>query len=116
MGLTKKILPYSEDKKLNVIVIISLTVSILVTNSLIFFSPDNNSRFYFSGLTSTLTLGVALAVSILMVYKYKRNIKLEKRNKPFYGSAWILNPFSILTIIRSISLYVYFLYSGYLLR
>jgi hypothetical protein len=81
MGLTKKILPYSEDKKLNVIVIISLIVSILVTNSLIFFSPDNNSRFYFSGLTSTLTLGVALAVSILMVYKYKRNIKLEKKKQ-----------------------------------
>jgi hypothetical protein len=81
MGLTKKILPYSEDKEFNVIAIISLIVSVLVTNSLILFFPDNDSRSYFSGLISTLTLVAALVVSILMVYKYKRNIKLEKKKQ-----------------------------------
>jgi small-conductance mechanosensitive channel len=81
MGLTRKILPRYEDKRVKAIVIISLIVSILITNSLILFSPDDDSRFYFSGLTSTLTLGVALAVSIVMVYEYKRNIRLEKKEK-----------------------------------
>ena len=52
-----------------------MIISILVTNSFIVFSPDEDSKFYFSGLTSTLGLGAALVIAIIMVYRYKRCIK-----------------------------------------
>jgi small-conductance mechanosensitive channel len=48
---------------------------------LIIFSPDEDGRFYFSGLISTLALGVALVISIVMVYKYKRSIKKQEEEK-----------------------------------
>ncbi|MDW0316128.1 MAG: hypothetical protein QN716_12220, partial [Nitrososphaeraceae archaeon] len=75
-----KILSY-KNKRDNVIVIVLLIISIVITNSFIIFSPDENSRFYFSGLTSTLALGVALVISIVMVLKYKRSIREEKQQK-----------------------------------
>jgi hypothetical protein len=56
-------------------------ISIVITNFFIIFSPDEDSRFYFSGLTSTLALGVALVISIVMVYKYKRSIKKQEEEK-----------------------------------
>jgi hypothetical protein len=55
-----------------------LIISILVTNSFIVFSPNEDSKFYFSGLTSTLGLGAALVIAIIMVYKYKRCIKKQE--------------------------------------
>jgi hypothetical protein len=60
-----------------------LITSILVTNSFIVFSPDEDSKFYFSGLTSTLGLGAALVIAIIMVYRYKRYIKkqVDKRSQ-----------------------------------
>jgi hypothetical protein len=58
-----------------------LIISIVITNSFIIFSPDEDSRFYFSGLTSTLALGVALVISIVMVYKYKRGIKKQEEKQ-----------------------------------
>jgi hypothetical protein len=75
-----KILSYknSRDKFL---VILVLIISIVITNSFIIFSPDEDSRFYFSGLTSTLALGVALVISIVMVYKYKRGIKKQEEKQ-----------------------------------
>lgn len=84
MNLTRKILTSYEHKRVNLIVIITLIASILITNSFIIFSPDEKSRFYFSALTSTLTLGAALVVSIVMIYRFKRNIKkpLEKEQNP----------------------------------
>jgi hypothetical protein len=84
MNLARKILTTYEDKRVNLIVIITLIVSILVTNSFIIFSPDEKSRFYFSNLTSTLTVGAALAVSIVMVYRFKRNVRkpIEKEQTP----------------------------------
>jgi small-conductance mechanosensitive channel len=89
MNLTRKILTSYEDKRVNFIVIITLIVSILITNSFIIFSPDEKSRFYFSALTSTLTLGAALVVSIVMIYRFKRNIKkpLEKEQTPSQQSS-----------------------------
>jgi hypothetical protein len=75
-----KILSHKSQRD-NIIVTVLLIISIVVTNSFIIFSPHDVSRFYFSGLTSTLTLGVAISVSITMVYKYKRNIKLEKKEQ-----------------------------------
>jgi hypothetical protein len=84
MNLTRKILTTYEDKRVNLIVIITLIVSILVTNSFIIFSPDEKSRFYFSNLTSTLTVGAALVVSIVMIYRFKRNVRkpIEKEQTP----------------------------------
>jgi hypothetical protein len=55
-----------------------LITSILFTNSFIVFSPDEDSKFYFSGLTSTLGLGAALVIAIIMVYRYKRCIKKQE--------------------------------------
>jgi hypothetical protein len=75
-----KILSY-KNKRDNVIVIVLLIISIVITNSFIIFSPDEDSRFYFSGLTSTLALGVALVISIVMVYKYKRSIKKQEEEE-----------------------------------
>jgi hypothetical protein len=80
MSLKRKPLTSYEDKRVNLIVIITLIASIFITNSFIIFSPDEKSRFYFSALTSTLTLGAALVVSIVMIYRFKRDVKrpLEK--------------------------------------
>jgi hypothetical protein len=84
MNLTRKILTSYEDKRVNLIVIITLIASIIITNSFIIFSPDEKSKFYFSALTSTLTLGVALVVSIVMIYRFKRIIKkpVEREQTP----------------------------------
>jgi hypothetical protein len=75
-----KILSYknNSDKFLPIVVLI---ISIVITNSFIIFSPDEDSRFYFSGLTSTLALGVALVISIAIVYRYKKSIKKQEEKK-----------------------------------
>jgi hypothetical protein len=52
-----EILSY-ENKRNNLIITISLVISIAIINSFILFSPDEDSRFYFSNLTSTFTVGV----------------------------------------------------------
>ena len=75
-----KILSY-KNKTDNIIVIVVLIISIVITNSFIIFSPDEDSRFYFSGLTSTLALGVALVISIVMVYRYKRSVKKQEEKQ-----------------------------------
>jgi hypothetical protein len=72
-----KILSYKKNRD-KFLVIVVLIISIVITNSFIIFSPDEDSRFYFSGLTSTLALGVALVISIVMVYRYKRSIKKQE--------------------------------------
>jgi hypothetical protein len=54
-----------KKKRNNIVITISLIVSIVITNSFIVFSADENSRFYFSNLTSTLTAGVPLAIALL---------------------------------------------------
>jgi Ca2+/H+ antiporter len=58
-----------------------LIISIVVTNSFTIFSPDKDSRFYFSALTSTVSLGVALVISIVMVCRYKRSIKKQQQEE-----------------------------------
>src|SRR5919106_1733032 len=85
MNLTRKILTSYEDKRVNLIVIITLIASILITNSFIIFSPDENTRFYNAGLTSAITVGVALAICLVQVYKYKRGVhRQEKTGQPHY--------------------------------
>jgi hypothetical protein len=75
-----KILSYKNNRD-KFLVIVLLIISIVITNSFIIFSPDEDSRFYFSGLTSTLALGVALVISIVMVYRYKRSIKKQEEKQ-----------------------------------
>jgi hypothetical protein len=70
-----------------------LITSILVTNSFIVFSPDEDSKFYFSGLTSTLGLGAALLIAIIMVYKYKRCIKKQEDKRSQQNEDWKLHYF-----------------------
>lgn len=73
-----KILPYRNKRDNIIIAIVLLITSIVITNSFIIFSPDEDSRFYFSGLTSSFTVAVGLVISIVMVYKYKISIKKQK--------------------------------------
>jgi uncharacterized membrane protein len=75
-----KILSYKNNRD-KFLVIVVLIISIVITNSFIIFSPDEDSRFYFSGLTSTLALGVALVISIVMVYRYKSSIKKQEEKQ-----------------------------------
>ena len=55
----------------NIIKLLVLVTSIIVANSFIIFTSDQNSKFYFAKLTTTVTSGVAFAIALLMVYKYK---------------------------------------------
>jgi hypothetical protein len=48
-----------------------LATSIVVANSFIIFASDENRKFYFSTLTTTVTSGVAFAIALLVVYTYK---------------------------------------------
>src|ERR671910_253192 len=73
-----KILPHRNKRDNIIIAIVSLITSIVITNSFIIFSPDEDSRFYFSGLTSSFTVAVGLVISIVMVYRYKISIKKQK--------------------------------------
>src|ERR687890_723112 len=73
-----KVLPYRNKRDNIIITIVALITSIVITNSFIIFSPDEDSRFYFSGLTSSFTVAVGLVISIVMVYRYKISIKKQK--------------------------------------
>jgi hypothetical protein len=84
-----KILSYYRNRKANVIIIISLIASVVLTNVFIIFSPDNNARFYNAGLTSTVTIGVALVICLIQVYKYKIRVKgfpmqSNTKQSPYY--------------------------------
>ena len=59
-----------NDKKYTVTWLSLLVISIVIANSFIIFSNGSN-RFYFAKLTTTVTSGVAFAIALLMVYKYK---------------------------------------------
>jgi hypothetical protein len=89
MSLKRKPLTSYEDKRVSLTVLKVLIASILITNSFIIFSPDEESRFYFSAVTSTLALGAALVVSIVMVFRFKKNIRKlkEKEQTPSQQSS-----------------------------
>jgi small-conductance mechanosensitive channel len=88
MSLKRKTLTNHEDKRVNLIVLIILIASIIITNSFIIFSPDEEGKFYFSALTSTFTLGAALTVSVVMVFGFKKNLRKlkEKEQTPLQQS------------------------------
>jgi hypothetical protein len=71
---------FPKRKLGNIIVKVLLIISIVITNSLIVFWPDDD-RFYFSGLTSTFTLGAALVISITTVCIYKITLRKQKEKE-----------------------------------
>jgi hypothetical protein len=73
-----KILSY-VNKTRNFVVLTALIVSIFVTNIFVIFSPNEIMRFYNAGLTSTITIGVALVICLMQVYRYKRSVKSQPR-------------------------------------
>jgi hypothetical protein len=75
-----KILSY-KSRRNSVAIVVFLIVAIVITNSFIVFSPDEDSRSYFSDLTSTLTAGVPLVIAFVMVFRYKRSLK-KRDSKP----------------------------------
>lgn len=112
-----KILPHRNKRDNIIIVIVSLITSIVITNSFIIFSPDEDSRFYFSGLTSSFAIAVGLVISIVMVYRYKISIKKQKEmQQVLLNRNDILTLIIIMIITKFISLFVYFLHSDQQLR
>jgi hypothetical protein len=75
----KKILTYRSSRKVNAVVISSLFVSVIITNSFVIFSPDVDTRSYNAILTSTISVGVALVVCLVQVFRYKITIRKQKR-------------------------------------
>ena len=79
------LLSYYKSKNVNTVVITSLIVSIIITNSFVIFSADESTRFYNAVLTSTITTGVALVICLIQVYRYKRGVqRQEKTIQPHY--------------------------------
>ena len=74
-----KILSY-ENRTRNAIVLAVLVVAIFITNIFVIRSPNDSARFYNAGLTSTITIGVALLICLTQVYRYKRRIKTQLRS------------------------------------
>ena len=74
---------YYKSKRENVIVIVLLAISVVVTNSFIIFLPNEDSRFYISGLMSTVAVGVALVIAIIEVWTYKKGIKKKEEQQVF---------------------------------
>src|SRR5918996_1025011 len=68
-----------ESRTINRIVVIGLIAAIVFTNIFVVFSPNENARFYNAGLTATLTIGVALVICMIQVYRYKIRAKSELR-------------------------------------
>jgi hypothetical protein len=78
------VLSYCKSN-VNIVVITSLIVSIIITNSFVIFSADVSTRYYNAGLTSTITTGVALVICLIQVYRYKRGVqRQEKAVRPHY--------------------------------
>src|SRR5919106_4566409 len=69
-----------ESRTINRIVVIGLIAAIVLTNIFVVFSPSENARFYNAGLTATLTIGVALVICMVQVYRYKRRAKSGLRS------------------------------------
>jgi hypothetical protein len=75
-----------ENKTINAIVLAALVVAIFITNIFVILSPNDSARFYNAGLTSTITIGVALLICLTQVYRYKRSIKIQLRSSKQSGS------------------------------
>ena len=71
-----KALSYYKSKNVNIVIITSLIVSIIITNSFVIFSPDENTRFYNAGLTSAITVGVALVICLIQAPELNNAINI----------------------------------------
>ena len=74
-----KILSY-ENKTRNSVVLAALIITVFITNIYVILSPDDSTRFYNAGLTSTITIGVALVICLMQVFRYKRSVKSQLRS------------------------------------
>jgi hypothetical protein len=80
-----KVLSY-ESRTLSRVVITALIVAVVLANVFVIFSPNENTRFYNAGLTSTVTIGVALVICVIQVYRYKRGVRRELRTQTLLDS------------------------------
>ena len=71
-----KILTYKGGRN-DILITVLLIIAIVATNSFIVFSPDEDSRFYFSNLTTTLTVAAPMVLAFVMVFRYKRSMKRQ---------------------------------------
>jgi hypothetical protein len=71
-----KILSY-ENKRSNAVVVAALAVSIVITNTFVILSPNEDTRFRNASITSTITVGVALVICLIQVYRYKARVKSQ---------------------------------------
>jgi hypothetical protein len=71
-----RILSY-ENKNSNAVVLAALAVSIVITNTFVILSPDENTRFRNASITSNITVGVALVICLIQVYRYKARVKTQ---------------------------------------
>ena len=76
---------FHENNKSNAIVVAALIISIVITNIFVIFSPDKNIRFYNAGMTSTITIGVALVICLIQVYRYKKRVKMMTASLQSYA-------------------------------
>jgi hypothetical protein len=67
--------PVRKNLRNTVLLLCLLATSIAVTNSLIIFASDEDRKFYFARLTTTITSAAALATAVIMVYKLKTKQK-----------------------------------------
>lgn len=67
--------PVRKNLRNTVLLLSLLATSIAVTNSLIIFASDEDKKFYFARLTTTITSAAALATAVVMVYKFKTKQK-----------------------------------------
>jgi hypothetical protein len=77
----KKMLSHYTNKKVNVVIITSLIASIIITNSLISFSPNENIRVYNAILISTASVGIALAICLVQIFRYKKSLRIREKNQ-----------------------------------
>ena len=80
-----KVLSY-ENRTLSRLVVTALIVAVVLVNLFVIFSPNENTRFYYAGLTSTVTIGIALVICVVEVYRYKRRVRRELRSPALLDS------------------------------
>jgi hypothetical protein len=80
-----KVLSY-VNRTLSRVVVTALIVAVVLANIFVIFSPNENTRFYYAGLTSTVTIGVALVICVVQVYRYKRRVRRELRSSALLDS------------------------------
>lgn len=74
-----KTISYPKSRNVNAIIIVSLIISIIITNSFVIFSPDENTRSYNAIVTSTVSVGAALAICLVQVIRHKIAIGKQKK-------------------------------------